>query len=326
MTFKCGQIWAKVLKSTEYIHTKVSWAKPTRITRLLDQLKPIFYSKSKWLKMDGSKDFDDKNEPIEEIKRIVKESYRIEFIPSKLFLEFLLFVATQIRDTRMSDTLTRDIVMYKISCLGTLARQSDQESVLNIAQETNNFFMITTEQTTNDIFQQILAIYKYCGVTFTGNISISHIIGQLCEGITGTVMEIESSQSTVEPTMNVRSEIEKVIIERYKARQVIVQPSPPGVKSSITKPTSSIRNPPPSVVSRRPNNPQSTDKPICEHGSNCYRKNTEHSRDFYHPGRSPHQVKPWKGGRGSKSNRTRTHRSSAKRTTRHTRRTRHRRR
>jgi hypothetical protein len=188
--------------------------------------------------------------------------------------------------------------------------------------------MITTEQTTNDIFQQILAIYKDCGVTFSGNISISHIIGQLCEGITGTVMEIESSQSTVEPTMNVRSEIEQVIIDRYKARQVIVQPSPPGVKSSITKTKtktkpkpSSTLNPPHSVVSRRTNNPQSTDKPICKHGSNCYRKNTEHLRDFYHPGRSPHQVKPWKGGRGSKSKRTRTHRPSAKRTRSHTRRT-----
>lgn len=332
MTFECGRIWAKVLKSIEYTNTKVSWAKPTRITRLLDQLERIFYSKSKWLKMDGSKDFDDKNEPIEEIKRIVKESYRIEFIPSKLFLEFLLFVARQIRYTLREDTA-------KLACLGTLARQSDQEAVLNNAQETNNFFMITTEPTTMGIFEQILAIYKDCGVTFSGNISISHIIGQLCEGITGTGMEIESSQSTVEPTLEVRTEIEQVIIDRYKERQVIVQPSPPGVKGGITKPTkpiSSIRNPSYLVLSSRTNAPPDatktqsaavTVKAPCPHGVKCYRRHNKlHEQEYSHPEVKPH----WKGGGSGKSTRrltlsTKRHRTKRRRlSTKHTRRTRHR--
>jgi hypothetical protein len=317
MTFECGKIWVVVLHSTSYTQTVGDVNLTTTIKRLLEQLESIFYSKSKWIKVDGSKDFDDKNEPIEEIKRIVKESYRIEFIPSKLFLEFLLFVARQIRYTLREDTA-------KLACLGTLARRSDQESVLNIAQETNNFFMITTEPTTMGIFEQILAIYKDCGVTFSGNISISHIIGQLCEGITGTGVETELSQSTVEPTMNVRSEIEQVIIDRYKARQVIVQPSPPGVKGGITKPTkpiSSIRNPSYLVLSSRTNAPPDatktqsaavTVKAPCPHGVKCYRRHNKlHEQEYSHPEVKPH----WKGGGSGKSKRSRR-RPSTKRATR----------
>ena len=310
MTFKCGLIWVSVLKSTEYTNTKVTGAKPTGIIRLLDQLERIFYSKSKWLKKDGSKDFDDKNETIKELKRIAKESYRIEFIPSKLFLEFLLFVITEIKDTLTSD-------VDKLSCLGTLVRQSDQESVLNNAQETNNFFMITTEPTTMRIFEQILAIYKDCGVTFTGNISISHIIGQLCEGITGTGVETELSQSqlTVEPTLEIRTEIEQMLLNGYKARESIVQMSPLRVKGGITKPTkpiSSIRNPSYSVLSSRTNAPPDatktqsaavTVKAPCPHGVKCYRRHNKlHEQEYSHPEVKPH----WKGGGSGKSTRRRT--------------------
>lgn len=316
MTFKCGLIWVSVLKSTEYTNTKVTGAKPTGIIRLLDQLERIFYSKSKWLKKDGSKDFDDKNEPIKELKRIAKESYRIEPIPSKLFLEFLLFVVTKIKDTLMRDRV-------KLSCLGTLVRQSDQESVLNNAQETNNFFMITTEPTTMGIFEQILDIYKDCGVTFTGNISISHIIGQLCEGITGTGVETELSQSqlTVEPTLEVRTEIEQMLLNGYKARESIVQMTPLRVKGGITKPTkpiSSIRNPSYLVLSSRTNAPPDatktqsaavTVKAPCPHGVKCYRRHNKlHEQEYSHPEVKPH----WKGGGSGKSTRRRT--LSSKRT------------
>lgn len=62
----------------------------------------------------------------------------------------------------------------------------------------------------------------------------------------------------------------------------------------------------------------SENKLECPHGSACYRKNPEHLRKFYHPGRSPppETKKPWKGGGGTgKSTRTRRRRlSSTKRT------------
>ena len=61
----------------------------------------------------------------------------------------------------------------------------------------------------------------------------------------------------------------------------------------------------------------SENKPECPHGSACYRKNPEHFRNFYHPGRSPPPVtkKPWRGGGGSgKSTHTRRRRLSTRRT------------
>ena len=62
----------------------------------------------------------------------------------------------------------------------------------------------------------------------------------------------------------------------------------------------------------------SENKPKCPRGSDCYRKNPEHLREFYHFGRSPppETKKPiWKPGGGSgKSTRTRRRLSSTKRT------------
>ena len=321
MTFECGRIWADVLQSDKYTQKLGSGILTTRINHLLNQLEGIFYSKSKWIKTDGSKDFDDKNEPIKELARLAKESYRIEPIPSKLFLEFLLFVATQIRDSPLrTDTA-------KLACLGTLVRQSDQESVLNNAQEIARFFMITTEPTTMGIFEQILDIYKDCGVTFTGNISISHIIGQLCEGLTGTGMQTESSQSPDKP-LEVRTEMEQMLLNSPSLLKADVQKSPP-VKGGITKQTiRSNQNPLLSLASSRTNaRPDATIlKPECRFGHNCNRRRDAkdggeyHFDKFRHPpnfihieDRPPH----WRPGGGSgKSKRTRRtrRRPSTKRT------------
>ena len=322
-----------VIHSSSYTQTVGSVNLTTTIESLLEQLESIFYSKSKWIKVDGSNEFDNKKDIIKETARIVKESYRIDPIPSRLFLEFLLFVATQIRDTLREDTA-------KLACLGTLARRSDQESVLNIAQEIDRFFTITTEQTTKEIFKQILQIYEECGITFTGNISISHIIGELCEGITGTGMQTESSQSqsqsqSSDEPLKVRSVIEQMLLNRYNNEtEAIVQKSPPRVKGGITKtkPISSIRNPSYLVLSSRTKaRPDATtkqpaavqQKPTCPHGSKCYRTNPQHKLHYYHPNK-PH----WRPGGGSgKSKRTRsrgpskrTRRHSSKRTIRRTRR------
>ena len=311
MTFECGRIWADVLQSDKYTNTKVTGAKPTGIKRLLNQLERIFYSKSKWIKTDGSKDFDDKNEPIKELARLAKESYRIEFIPSKLFLEFLLFVARQIRDEPLrTDT-------YKLACLGQLVRQSDQEVVLNNAQETNNFFMITTEPTTRGIFQQILQIYSVCDVTFKGNISISHIIGQLCEGITGSFTQTDSSQSLDKP-LKVRTEMDQMLLNSPSLLKADVQKSPP-VKGGITKPAitkPAITTPASSSIKARPDatikRPAAVQvKPICPRGVKCYRRhNRQHQEEYYHPEVKPH----WKGGGSGKSKRTRRRTLSSKRT------------
>lgn len=316
MTFKCGEIWEVVLHSTSYTQTVGSVNLTTTIESLLEQLESIFYSKSKWIKVDGSKDFDNKKDIIKETARIVKESYRIDPIPSRLFLEFLLFVATKIRDTSIRTD------EKELRCLGELARRSDQESVLNIAQEIDRFFTITTEQTTKEIFQQILQIYKECGITFTGNISISHIIGQLCEGITGTVMQTESSQSqSLDKPLEVRSVIEQMLLNRYNNEtEAIVQTSPPPVKSGITKtkPISSIRNPSYLVLSSRTKaRPDATTKqpvavqpkPTCPYGSKCYRTNPQHKLDYSHPPNNP----PWKPGGGSGKSKRSHYRSSAKR-------------
>ena len=54
--------------------------------------------------------------------------------------------------------------------------------------------------------------------------------------------------------------------------------------------------------------------PKCPRGSDCYRKNPEHLREFYHPGRSPppETKKHWRPGGGSgKSTRTRRRRLSS---------------
>ena len=307
MTFECGRIWADVLQSDKYTQKLGSGILTTRIKRLLNQLEGIFYSKSKWIKTDGSKDFDDKNEPIKELARLAKESYRIEPIPSKLFLEFLLFVATQIRDTPLRTNTTQ------LSCLGTLVRRSDQESVLNNAQEIDRFFMITTEPTTMRIFEQILAIYKDCGVTFTGNISISHIIGQLCEGITGTGVETELSQSqSPDKPLEVRTEMEQMMLNSPSLLKADdVQKSPP-VKGGITKPA--ITTPASSSIKARPDatikRPAAVQvKPICPFGVNCYRRhNRQHENEYSHPEVKPH----WKGGGSGKS--TRRRRLSTRRT------------
>lgn len=323
MTFECGRIWADVLQSDKYTQKLGSGILTTRIKRLLNQLEGIFYSKSKWIKTDGSKDFDNKTEPIKELARLAKESYRIDPIPSKLFLEFLLFVATKIRDSPLRTDTTR------LSCLGELVRRSDQESVLNIAQENDRFFMITTEPTTREIFQQILDIYDACGVRFTGNISISHIIGQLCEGITGTGTQTESSQSPDKP-LEVRSEMEQMLLNSPSLLKADVQKSLP-VKGGITKQT--IRsNPNPALslaISRTNARPDATIlKPECQFGYKCNRRRDAKDGDEYHfdkfrhpsnfihiEDRRPH----WKGGGSGKSKRTRR-RLSTKRSKRRTRR------
>ena len=314
MTFECGRIWADVLRSDKYTQKLKSKNLIIRINSLLVQLQDIFYSKSKWIKMDGSKDFDDKNEPIKELARLAKESYRIEPIPSKLFLEFLLFVATQIRDSPLRTDTTQ------LVCLGELVRRSDQESVLNIAQENERFFMITTEPTTREIFQQILDIYTTCGVRFSGNISISHIIGQLCEGITGSVTQTESSQSPDKP-LEVRSEMEQIFINSPSLLKADVQKSLP-VKGGITKPaittpaSSSIKARPDTTIKRPAAVPV---KPICPHDVKCYRRhNRQHEEEYSHPNKKP----IWKPGGGSgKSTRTQRRRTATK--SKRTQRTRH---
>ena len=323
MTFECGLIWADVLKSHHYTQKFDEESPGTDIRTVpiesaLERLNRIFYSKSKWIKKDGSKYFDYKKDPIKELARLVKESYRIELIPSKLFLEFLLFVATKIRDEPLR-TNTPQLV-----CLGTLARKSDQESVLNIAQENNRFFMITTEPTTRATFEQILAIYTACRVRFTGNISISHIIGQLCEGITGTGMQTESAVP-VKP-LEVRTEMEQMMLNRYSLTKADVQKSPP-VKGGITKPAitkpaitkPAMTTPASSSIKARPDAPLKRPaavqvKPICPHGVKCYRRhNRQHENEYSHP-----EVKPtWKGGGSGKSKRTRRRTLSSKRTKRH---------
>jgi hypothetical protein len=332
MTFECGQIWADVLRSDKYTQKLKSNNLIIRINSLLVQLQDIFYSKSKWIKMDGSKDFDDKNEPIKDLARLAKESYRIEPIPSKLFLEFLLFVATQIRDSPLRTDTTQ------LVCLGELVRRSDQESVLNIAQENERFFMITTEPTTREIFQQILDIYTTCGVRFSGNISISHIIGQLCEGMTGSVTQTESSQSPDKP-LEVRSEMEQIFINSPSLLKADVQKSLP-VKGGITKPaittpaSSSIKadvqkslpvkggitkpaitTPASSSIKARPDTtikrPAAVPvKPICPHDVKCYRRhNRQHEEEYSHPDKKP----IWKPGGGSgKSTRTQRRRTATK--------------
>lgn len=320
MTFNCGQIWADVLRSDKYKQKLGSGILTTRIKSLLEQLQGIFYSKSKWIKLDGSKDFDNKTEPIKELARLAKESYRIEPIPSKLFLEFLLFVATKIRDPPLRKDTTR------LSCLGELVRLSDQESVLNIAQENERFFMITTEPTTREIFQQILDIYTTCGVRFSGNISISHIIGQLCEGITGSVTQTESSQSPDKP-LEVRSEIEQIMLNSPSLLKVDVQKSL-SVKGGITKQTITSNHTTASPLASSGTNAR-TDatilKPKCRFGHNCNRRRDakdgsethfdkfSHPPGFIHIEDRPTHWRPGGGSSGSKSKRRTRRRLSSKR-------------
>lgn len=64
----------------------------------------------------------------------------------------------------------------------------------------------------------------------------------------------------------------------------------------------------------------SKNKPKCPRGSDCYRKNPEHLREFYHHGRSPppETKKHWRPGGGSgKSKRTKRRRHSSTKRTRH---------
>jgi hypothetical protein len=319
MTFECGQIWADVLRSDKYTQKLMSKNLIISIESLLVQLQYIFYSKSKWIKKDGSKDFDNKKDIIEEMARIVKESFRIDPIPSKLFLEFLLFVARQIVILKNGGEID------KISCLGTLVRRSDQESVLNNAQEIDRFFLITTEPTTRGIFQQILQIYDAYDVRFTGNISISHIIGQLCEGITGSVTQSESSQSPDKP-LEVRSEMEQIFINSPSLLKADVQKSLP-VKGGITKtkPISSIRNPALSLASSRTNaRPDATIlKFMCKFGDKCNRKRLAkdggdeyHFDKYIHPPNFIHiedRPPPWRPGGGSGKSKRSRRRLSAKR-------------
>lgn len=323
MTFECGKIWKVVLDSTSYTQRVGSVNITTKIKSLLEQLESIFYSKSKWIKKDGSKDFDNKKDIIEEMARIVNESFRINPIPSKLFLEFLLFVARQIVILKNGGEID------KISCLGTLARRSDQESVLNIAQEKDRFFMITTEPTTRELFQQILDIYTTCGVRFSGNISISHIIGQLCEGITGSVTQTESSQSLDKP-LEVRSEMEQIFINSPSLLKADVQKSLP-VKGGITKQTiRTNQNPALSLASSRTNaRPNATkQKFMCKFGDKCNRRRDaldsgeSHFAKFRHPPNFIHiedRPPPWRPGGGSgKSKRSRRRPSTKRRAKRRT--------
>lgn len=330
MTFNCGDIWKVVLDSTRYTKTVGNMILTTTIKSLLEQLQSFFYSKSKWIKTFGSEDLDLTEDLTKETARIVNESYRIDPIPSKLFLEFLLFVAGQIV------ILKKGGEIVKIDCLGRLVRRSDQESVLNIAQEKDRFFMITTEPTTRELFQQILDIYKTCDVRFSGNISISHIIGELCEGITGSVMQTESSQSqsqSLDEPLQVRSVTEETIINKYKNdTEAIVETSPPPVKSRITKtkPISIIRKPALSLASSRTNARPNARKQkfMCQFGDNCNRRRDaldsgeSHFAKFRHPPNFIHiedrPRPPWRPGGGSGKSKRSRRRLSTKRITRRT--------
>ena len=231
----------------------------------------------------------------------------------------MLFVATKIRDSPLRTDTT------KLACLGRLVRRSDQESVLNNAQEDDRFFMITTEPTTRGVFQQILDIYTDCGVTFTGNISISHIIGQLCEGITGSFTQTDSSQSLDKP-LEVRTEMEQMLLNSPSLLKADVQKSLPvkqkslPVKSGITKQTiMTNQNPALSLASSRTNaRPDATIlKPKCRFDNNCNRsrdaldRGESHFDKFRHPPNFIHiedRLPPWKPGGGS-GKYTRTRRS-----------------
>jgi hypothetical protein len=283
MMFKHGTRWANILKRDKFRQKSGKTILNTRIEILLKQLEDIFYSKSKWIQKVDSK--------------ITPDLHIIDPIPSKLFLEFMLYVARHIV------ILKNESKLFELYCLGLLARRSDQESVLNTAQEKDRFFLITTDPIeTSTIFDKILEIYKECGVPFTGNISISHIMGQLCEGITGTGIESESSPSPVRPPLELTS------------------PPDPSKRNEYSQTKSYI---PRSRISkvRQAHPPPVNDKPQCPHGVNCYRKrNPDHLLEFYHPRRrqlTPANTKPhWRPGGGSgKSKHTRT-RTRRHRTTR----------
>jgi hypothetical protein len=286
MMYKYGTRWANILKRDKYTQRNGKAILSTRIEILLAQLEIIFYSTSQWIQKDDSK--------------LPTDLYRVYPIPSKLFLEFLLYVARHIV------ILKNESKLFELYCLGLLARRSDQESVLNTAQEKDRFFLITTEPIeTPKIFDEILEIYKECGVTFTGNISISHIIGQLCEGITGTEIDPESSPSPDRPPLELTSPPHQSKLNRY---------SP--TKSSTFKPRGAIS---------KERLPVNDNKPICPHGVDCYRRNPDHLLEFYHPRRrqlAPANTKPpWRPGGGSgKSKHTTRRRPSTKRRTRTTRR------
>ena len=311
MRFECGRLWGVVLSRSrrEYKENTGSETLTHSIDRIVDELNRMFYIKSKWIKVADSKDFDEKADPVKELARIVGESTTIEAIPSKLFLEFLLFIAGKIYDIKNSSEPLKESIKEELICLGKLARESDQEQIFNCAQEVNRFFLVTTEPTAREIYDQIVEIYHKCKVKFTGNISISHIIGQLCEGITDSNVEntesessqsSQSSQSSDEP-LKVRTNMEQLMINNYyKLTNGAVETSHPLVKTQLQKPISSIRRPLQPSASRRittTTNKQPRALPVtpCKYGATCYKiKDPQHILEYSHPTHT-HDKKPTSG-------------------------------
>ena len=113
---------------------------------------------------------------------------------------------------------------------------------------------------------------------------------------------------------------QQVIKKKKKPPEPIIKQQLPALSlpkaapaAPVVLPTLSHRVP---EAQSRNRGTHSENKLECPHGSACYRKNPEHLRKFYHPGRSPppETKKPWKGGGGTGKSTRRSRRTATRRT------------
>jgi hypothetical protein len=180
----------------------------TGVARNLNlRLMEIFRVDSKWYTNNmNSSEYDETRGHDNEVKRLRDCSIKKQ-IPSVLFLEFLLFVCSEIDElTRrfittiqeenyvhaVSEDLAKDFndsILCIINLIGRTSRISDNDSVINIAFALHDLQIITPEsiQQVQAIKMQILDIYRrrtrFGGTVTPNSLSLSSTIGTLCDDI-----------------------------------------------------------------------------------------------------------------------------------------------
>jgi hypothetical protein len=174
MLYRCGTRWKIILDKTVIDHPRLGEV----YVQNLKVLESIFYTRSKWFEKEQTilaHVF--QGTSLSEIQRLRLNSDFISPIPSKLFLEFILFVVRNVKH------LSDHGHFFSVFLLGNWARKSDQQAILYNAFELDSFIRISRESDVSVVINSIQEVYKKCGFKFKGNLSLSHLVGEICENI-----------------------------------------------------------------------------------------------------------------------------------------------
>jgi len=214
MLYRCGTRWKIILDKRSIDHPRLGKV----YVQNLQVLESIFYTRSKWFIQESLTPVEAfSGMAITQARLLRLNSHYIDPIPSKLFFEFILFVVKNVKD------LFQKKHFFSVFLLGNLARRSDQDAILNIAFELDSFSRISRESDVREVIISIQDVYVECGLTFIGNLSLSHLVGQICENIiekqgipspSSSRSPSPSSSPSPSPSLEMRSEAEQIILDK----------------------------------------------------------------------------------------------------------------